>query len=547
MVLNSIFLILKGGLRVLLFFILFYSISLKAETLFFLKNNKKVFFKTISKKIVVKNKVFNAIKVGDKILYPSGKIFVKFKKNNISFKFFKIFSLIDVVKKIKRTDFFVIMPKERENFLKLMKNLYNSDEFETIIPVFFHKIAFKSMTLPPNDTFFPEQWTFENRGQSGGIIGEDAKILEAWRFIVKKGLTPGKGVEIGIIDDGFDLCHEDLNQKFLEGYNVAKDNNLPNNGLHGTSVAGIVGAVTNNKKGVAGVCPFCQMVPVKIGNDFIDGESDVNAFNYLLDKGVPIISNSWGPADNAGAYFLSEPMKELFKFAGTKARDGKGVSIVFAAGNGNESISDLKSFDGYASNPYTIAVGAVNSLGIKTLYSDYGSTLDFVAPSCDTDVDALYDPFNLFNIKDGVFSTDNTGLSGYNSTNYTPDFGGTSAAAPLVSGVIGLILSVSPELSAKQIYSILKSTADKVDYEAGEYSPFTGFSEYYGYGRINALKAVKKACEIGSCKGSDKKEGKPFYKNCSNAKIDNKIKNPIMKNENLIPKTESGCSCLIVF
>jgi len=354
----------------------------------------------------------------------------------------------------------------------------------------------------PNDPLFPNQWYLENSGQTG-IAGNDARVAEAWQFLLDRGINPGQGVKVGIIDDGFDLAHRDLAGAFLEGIDLYDGDVLPMIGpddLHGTAVAGVLAARWNNSIGVAGACPACFVVPVRVSSSIINGVTEIEAFNYLLDRGVDIISNSWGPTDRGGPMDMSETLKEIFATAVSEGREGKGTIILFAAGNGNEDISAPETFDGFAANPWVIAVGAVNASGVKTLYSDYGKDLDIVAPSCDTDLDDYEDPFDILMIRDGIWTTDNTGFGGYDAGDYTPGFCGTSSATPLAAGIVGLLLSAAPDLSWHDVYSLLTTTADKVSPRDALYDE-EGFSPRYGYGRINALAVLEAACLTYSCAG----------------------------------------------
>ena len=129
-----------------------------------------------------------------------------------------------------------------------------------------------------------------------------------------------------------------------------------------------------------------------------------NAFNYLLDRNVQIISNSWGPSDNSGPAEMPEIIAEIISFAKDELRNGLGVVVFFAAGNGNESISDPETLDGFAASPDTIAVGAVNASGVRSSYSDFGKDLDIVAPSSDVDAGYVWDPFAIDMTSDGIWT-----------------------------------------------------------------------------------------------------------------------------------------------
>jgi subtilisin family serine protease len=197
---------------------------------------------------------------------------------------------------------------------------------------------------------------------------------------------------------------------------------------------------------------------------------------------------------------MSAPLKEIVEYAATKERGGKGVVILFAAGNGNEDISDPRTLDGFAANPWVFAVGAVNASGVKAMYSDFGIDLDILAPSCDIDLDDYADPFDMEKIRDGIWTTDNTGFDGYAAGDHTPGFCGTSSATPLAAGIVGLMLAADPELTRDDIYAIITGTADKVSPGDARYDQ-NGFSLRYGYGRVNALAAVTAVCADG-CPGA---------------------------------------------
>ena len=129
-----------------------------------------------------------------------------------------------------------------------------------------------------------------------------------------------------------------------------------------------------------------------------------------------------------------------------------------------------------AAYPEAIAVGASSNFDCRSDYSRFGAELDFVAPSG-------AGPLNLW-----IVTTDRTGADGYNEyDDYTATFSGTSSAAPLAAGVAGLMLSANPYLTQDLVRQVLRETADKIGPE-----PYTwGRNDRYGYGRINAFKAVQ--------------------------------------------------------
>ncbi len=176
-------------------------------------------------------------------------------------------------------------------------------------------------------------------------------------------------------------------------------------------------------------------------------------------------------------------------YAVSNGRGGKGCIITFAAGNGNEDCG----YDGYASYGKVMAVAACNDRGKRCIYSDFGKNVWCSFPSSDFG----YEPFGHPGaLTTGIYTTDRMGKAGYNPEgDYTDEFGGTSSSCPGVAGTAALILSANQDLNWEQVREIIKDTCDKIDPAGGDYDS-EGHSIYYGYGRINAEKAVKKALEL---------------------------------------------------
>lgn len=166
------------------------------------------------------------------------------------------------------------------------------------------------------------------------------------------------------------------------------------------------------------------------------------------------------------------------KKAVTEGRNGRGSIFVWAGGNGGRQ-QDNCNYDGYANNPFTIAIGAIGDDGVRASYSEECAALAVVAPSNGG--------------KLGITTTDLLGAHGYSPGDCTSDFGGTSSAAPLVSGIVALMLSVNPQLGWKDVqYCLITSTTrvDPLDKDwkmngAGYY-----VSHKYGYGLVDANASV---------------------------------------------------------
>jgi len=301
----------------------------------------------------------------------------------------------------------------------------------------------------------------------------DINIEEAWKY------TKGKGIKIAVYDKGIDIDHPDLKKNIIafENFNDP-DSNIPysndDKNWHGTSCAGIISASENNI-GSVGIAPEAALYAVGYSESEIS--KDIDAFKWLMEEGVSVINNSWGSYENLDAY------SEIFKELATKGRDGKGIILVFAAGNGTNNIGynlDDTDINDESESPYVISIAAATRRNKIASYSNYGSAVDFTAPGGDS--------------IDGLFTTDARGKLGYTNYDYTPNFIGTSAAAPVVSATVALMLSANPNLTREEIIGILKSTADKL----GNYTyDENGHNNHWGYGKINTGKAVRVAYEHG--------------------------------------------------
>ena len=478
-------------MKKILFLIVFsVSFTLLADPVYFYRNGIKIEMK--KQVSVFKNKVQNAyISPKGAKFFISGKMFVKlpftdYKKaekwcSENGLKFEKQFRYIPQWYLVSGlADVF-----ERSAELVEKKTALQAE------PSFYFPVELKAAIS--DDPFFADQWHLRNgEGLIPEVSGSDhAHVAQAWDVIFQMNRIPGKGIKIAIIDDGFDHDHEDLSGIYLPGHDFydGDDQPLPGSAdAHGTCCAGVIAAKVNNGKGIAGACPECKLIPIRMNmNSYSLDSIAIESFSWAADNGAHIISNSWGPPDNYEPMDMNQPLKDLVKTLTTTGRNGKGIIILFAAGNGDESIED----DGFASNPDVFGIGATNASGIRSSYSDYGVSLDFMTPSSDT---------SGYSYTDGIYTTDNVykgyvpgTMAGDTSGLYAFEFGGTSSSCPLAAGIAGLVLSVNPALTKDEVYKIFKTTSDKVG--DVQYNG-NGFNEYYGFGRINACKAVIKAFEM---------------------------------------------------
>jgi len=318
---------------------------------------------------------------------------------------------------------------------------------------------------------------------------ETALVTDAWA------ITRGSSsIKVAILDDGVDITHPEFADKVFSQYDFASGtaDGLPKNtgDNHGTACAGV--AVAAGVKAF-GSAPDCSLIVANTPS-FLGSVEEGEMFKWVCDQGADVISCSWGPKDMTGAVDpLPDNVRAAINYCVTQGRGGLGTCVFWAAGNGNESVSN----DGYASNPDVIAVAASSSNETRSWYSDFGPEIFICAPSSgDSAVGELR-----------IFTADRQGDDGYNpdkktglshpadDLDYTDSFGGTSSATPLCAGIASLMLSINPELTVVEIKNILKNTADKIDNSGGNYDE-TGHSIFYGYGRINAAVAVESARDL---------------------------------------------------
>ncbi len=341
----------------------------------------------------------------------------------------------------------------------------------------------------PNDSYFSGQWGLSQTNDC------DVDAPEAWDI--------GKGsasVVLAIADTGVDWPHPDLggSSPYVNGniwtntveyygttgvdddgngyvddirgwdwVNVGENNvkpgedgEVPDNDPmdfhgHGTHCAGIASAITNNWMGVAGLGWGCRIMPLRVGwmgtdnNGYISMAYSAQAITYAVDEGAVAVNCSWGSTNTGG-------IREAVNYA-----VDNGVLLAVAAGNGNTSSWN----DNYlAKTGKCIDVAATDQNDIKASFSNYGSWVDVSAPGV-----SIYSTYYDYD--------------GGNPHTYTY-MSGTSMAAPLVVGLIGLIKGFNPALTADQIKTIIFDSCDSLDVK----NP--GYVGLLGHGRINAFRAL---------------------------------------------------------
>lgn len=386
-------------------------------------------------------------------------IFVRFKvydpKSNITYLKEKNIEILEEIKKIP--GLYRVKVSRGISAINTANDFYESGNFLFAEPNFFYYKALNSL-----DVFFSMQWYLKNTGQNGGLAGQDIKIEDAWA------ITSGKeSIKIAVLDNGILPTHPDLQANLLPGYTVS---DIPPSytfsAEHGTKNAGLIGAIKDNNIGIAGVAPSCKLLDVRmsLSEGFTaGGGAEGILWAADVDGGdVDVINASWS-FDNP-----SSTLESAINWAVTNGRNGLGSVIVCSVGNDFDAVINFP-----ASLPNVIAVGACDKNGSKTDYSSYGPELDVIAPGGE------YHP------NEDIITCDNQGQ--YSQHN------GTSAAAPLVSGVAALCLSVNPCLTYQEVARIIKLSADKFGAIYCGSSIDDIHNQNFGSGKLNAANAVRLA------------------------------------------------------
>jgi thermitase len=319
------------------------------------------------------------------------------------------------------------------------------------------------ITAWPNDVLFQYQYALNNTGQQigpsgpSGKYGADIKATASWEE------TKGDGATIiAIVDTGIDMEHPDIKNKIKSRGKdfVNNDDDATDDNGHGTHVAGIAAADTNNSEGLAGVAWNCKVLPVKVLD--LDGsgyDSDVaDGIRWAADNGADVINLSIG--QDVPSMTLELALKYAYD---------KNVVIAAAAGNEGGAVCYPAAY-----NNYCLAVAATNYNDERVTISNseggwesnYGPEIDVAAPG------------------ERIVSLVPTWYFGPGSFPYGLGFG-TSASTPHVAGLAALIKSIKPHLTASEVMDVICYAADDVNS-----SNYAGKDDYLGYGRINMEKAL---------------------------------------------------------
>lgn len=339
------------------------------------------------------------------------------------------------------------------NSLEMSNYFYETGAFADIDPGFVFEFSPNCVT----DDYFPVQWEYNA-----------INACNAWSKT-----TGNANMRVAIIDQGIDKTHTEFVGTTFTGLSYDCQTNQTGAklyGSHGTTIAGII-AANHNRGFVAGIAPKVCLMPVShsLTGSLHISEELASGISWAVQHGADVINCSWG--DQGGVHYgtlHSTILEDALINALYNGRNGKGCIVVFASGNQAENGLPID-YPAY----FTPEILVTGSIGIgantyeRSSFSAYGASLDIMAPGQDLHI---IEPYNTYN----------TGS-------------GTSFAAPYVSGIAALVLSINPNLSRETVVNIIEATAQKV----GNYTYSTTaahsngtWNNEMGYGVVDAYAAV---------------------------------------------------------
>lgn len=342
------------------------------------------------------------------------------------------------------------------NALEMANLIYESGLVEYAAPEF---ILESSPASAPNDTYFTAQWNLNNTIYPIADINY-CETINSFTFPYIDDII------VAVVDNGVYANHEDL-PLYNVSYNAHTGGNTSGlYGDHGTLVAGIICATTNNNKGIAGIASGVKIMPISIcytadgqrlGIAASTSTQFANAIRFAANNGAKVINNSW-------SFSTSSPMSEINN--AIIYAHSKECVVVFSSGNDSSAVSQPAA----GAPSATLVVGSIKQDGYRASYSNYGYSLDLVAPGSN------------------IWTTTWTG--GYSSAS------GTSFAAPHVSAIAALIWARNPDLQARRVRDIIEQSVQKVgsnEYLSDNERLNGSWNRFFGYGLINAYAAVSAA------------------------------------------------------
>lgn len=306
------------------------------------------------------------------------------------------------------------------------------------------------------------------------------------------GQITGAGIKIGVVDDGIDTSHPDLQNQldFALAYDTQFDtqDGKPKYPVlvgpfdnHGTLVAGIIAAEANNETGIVGVAPDADLVSTRVKWTW-DQITEALGLQWQFD----VSNNSWGAISPFSDNFNSTNLTFAWQALRTGVEDGRnglGTVFVFSAGNSAGS-GDNTNYHNFQNAREVIAVGAADADGSMAGFSTPGANV-------------LVSSYGV-----NMITTDRhqPGWGEDGSSNYVTNFTGTSAAAPMVSGIVALMLEANPNLGYRDVQDILVYSAthpDNQDWKTNGAANFNlgglRFNDKAGFGVVDAYSAVRLA------------------------------------------------------
>ena len=327
-----------------------------------------------------------------------------------------------------------------------------------------------------SDPLYGCQWHLNNDDQFRNSAGYDIRVEEVWPTYT------GSGINVAVVDDGMHFTHEDLTDNVDASLNHNYDPDLTDIyhyfEWHGTAVAGLI-AAKDNALGVRGVAPEATIY----GYNYLVKQSDANVADAMSRNSATtaISNNSWGSRDYGRPQHVSAIWEMAVVDGVTNGYGGKGVFYIFSGGNGGED-DDYSNLDEHNNFYAVTAVCAVGYDDIRSDYSEAGANLWVCGPSSSGRMG-----------QPRIATTDN-------GNRYWGHFGGTSAAAPIVSGVVALIREANNALTWRDVKLILAASARKNDpdntgwvegaFKYGSATDRYNFNHEYGFGMVDAKAAV---------------------------------------------------------
>lgn len=385
--------------------------------------------------------------------FKEGEVLVKFKAGMTEANIETIITLYGSrrLKKIPRIDVHEVEVPRHLSVKEMVELLRLNPDVEFAEPNGYVRI-----TVTPNDPLFKYQYALYNPGGSLLLPGSpqgksraDIRASEAWEE------TKGaKEVLLGIVDSGVDLLHPDIMTKMRSSGRdfVNNDFDATDDHGHGTHVAGIAAAATNNNEGIAGVAWNCEILPLKV----IDKEGSglyswvAEAIIWAADNKVDVINLSIGGDEP------SQTLEQALRYAYEK-----NVVIIAAVGNDGGPVLYPAAYDNYC-----LAVAATDYNDTRPDWSNFGPEVDVAAPGV-----------RVVSLVPRWYFGPDSFPYGYGS--------GTSMAAPHVAGLAALLKSLKPWLKAREIMDIIRYSCEDINALQNK-----GRDDFIGYGRINMEKAL---------------------------------------------------------